>query len=70
MGMAVVGFFAVCVLVYDMIMCGKDKGVLYKVKEKCCKSDQVDNKVGELGKDNWFYSPMDGNVNKNLFSAL
>jgi len=43
-GIAVIGFFALCVLVFDMIMCGKDKGVLYKVKEKCCKSDQVDNK--------------------------
>ena len=43
-GLAGVGFFAVCVLVFDMILCGKDKGVLYKVKEKCCKSEQMDNK--------------------------
>lgn len=43
-GMAIVGFFALCVLVIDMIMCGKDKGVLYKVKEQCCKPDQTDGK--------------------------
>ncbi|XP_068680946.1 uncharacterized protein [Montipora foliosa] len=42
-GIAVVGFFALCVLIIEMIMCGKDKGLMYKVTEKCCKSDKTNN---------------------------
>lgn len=46
-GLVVLGLFALCVLVLDMIMCAKGQGVIYKVREKCCLSDHVDGNKGE-----------------------
>lgn len=47
-GLVVLGLFALCVLVLDMIMCAKGQGVIYKVREKCCLSDHVDGNRGEI----------------------
>lgn len=40
-GLVVLGLFALCVLVLDMIMCAKGQGVIYKVREKCCNRGEI-----------------------------
>lgn len=45
-GMAMVGLFAVFVLVFDAMLCVKKKGFMYTIKHSCCgkSRDKNDNK--------------------------